>query len=115
MMDLLLSGGFLTIVLACVGLLWRMARQATSIEWLAKELDDARSDLKEVADILSEWREKVRAMELRQDKNFHELGSAWVQMKCHIGVLESRVFGEAKPWTETGAILQSQCTGDKDS
>ena len=59
-------------------------------------------DIKQAAlrnhDNLAHLQADIDSMSSRQDKNFNELGTAWIEMKCKLQSLEEKVHGKSTVW-----------------
>ena len=92
-MDYLLSG---MAAICGIGLaaLWRLARSSNRLGDLHQL---ALKNQQAVAQIAA----KIETLDSRQDKNFNEMGYAFVEMKCKVRRLEEKVLGESGPWKAT--------------
>lgn len=86
-----LTGGVVALCGLGLGAVWRLAKSLSLL-----------GDLRQIAlrnqEDASSLRAELKAMGERQDKNFHELGTAWVEMKCKIGMLEEKAHGRSTEW-----------------
>ena len=110
-MEFLVGGGMISIALAGMTLLWKSAQAVTLLNEVKGTLASAQADQQEMREHLAELRGSLEAMDRRQDKNFHEVGSAWIEMRCRIDRIEERVTGGTQQWrTPLGESNASQPT-----